>query len=114
MKRRGMAEPKRSFQRPSPSLRPKRHLSDIPASPKRAVNVSVDSALLGVAKDMNVNLSQVLEDALGKLTADERARRFYQENKAAIDSYNHFIERQGTLAEAFYGRDAIDRDDSAV
>jgi antitoxin CcdA len=114
MKRTGMAEPKRSFQGALFNPRPKRHLSDIPARPKRALNVSVDSALLSVAKEMNINLSQVLEEALCKLTADERARRFYQENKAAIDSYNRFIERQGTLAEAFYGRDAIDRDDSAV
>ena len=41
--------------------------------PKRAVNVSVDTEILKIAKDMRLNLSQALEDALRKLT-EERAR----------------------------------------
>ena len=78
------------------------------------MNLSVDAELLQIAKDININLSRALETALDKLTAEERARRFYGENKAAIDSYNRFIERHGTLAENFYGRDLSNSDDPAV
>ncbi len=81
---------------------------------KRAVNLSVDAEILGVAKDLKLNLSQVLEDELRKRTEDERVRRWREENKASIDSYNEFIKRHGTLAEAFYGRDAFDNDDPSV
>ena len=75
---------------------------------KRAVNVSVDAGILDMAKGMNINLSRVLEQALSDLTAEERARRFYEENKASIDAYNAFIEKHGTLAEAYYGKGAFD------
>ncbi len=76
--------------------------------PKRAVNLSVDAELLKVAKEMNVNLSRALERALDELTAEERAKRFYEENKISIDAYNAYIERHGTLAEQYHGRNAFD------
>jgi antitoxin CcdA len=101
----GMAEPKRSFG-PAGAERCSRA--------KRAVNVSVDTELLNVAKEMKINLSQVLERALRELTAEERAQRFYTQHRSAIDSYNSFVESRGTLAEAFYGPDAISHDDPAV
>jgi antitoxin CcdA len=75
---------------------------------KRAVNVSVDAEILKVAKEMRLNLSQALEDALRKLTEEERARRFYEENKVFFDWHNAHIEKHGTLAEALYGADAFD------
>ncbi|HEY2034975.1 MAG TPA: type II toxin-antitoxin system CcdA family antitoxin [Rhizomicrobium sp.] len=84
------------------------HLSGLPPRPKRAVNVSVDAEILKVAKEMNINLSRVLERALDNLTVEERARRFYEANKASIDAHNAFIEEHGTLAEAYYGKDAFD------
>ena len=78
---------------------------------KRAVNVSVDAEILKVAKEMRLNLSQALEDALRRLTEEERARRFYEENKEHFDSYNAYIERNGTLSEALL---KLDLDDPAV
>lgn len=77
--------------------------------PKRAVNVSVDAEILLVAKAMGVNLSQTLEDALRKATEEERNRRWQEENREAIESYNAFYERYGTLSEAL-----LDLDDPAV
>lgn len=76
--------------------------------PKKPVNVSVDAEVLKVAKDMNINLSQAMEDALRRLTEDERARRFYEENKAFIDRHNELAQRYGTLTEELYGPDAFD------
>jgi antitoxin CcdA len=98
---------KKRLQDPARAFRGKKepqhsgHLSGMPPRPKRAVNVSVDAEILKVAKEMNVNLSQALERALDSLTAEERARRFYQENKASMDAHNAHIEKYGTSSEAY-------------
>lgn len=70
---------------------------------KKAVNVSVDAEILKLAKEMRLNLSQALEDTLRKLTEEERARRFYEENKAFIDHHNALVEKYGTLSEVLLG-----------
>ena len=106
MKKRGVKDPGRPFQAPEP---PKHngHIGPGPKpGPKRAVNVSVDAEILGVAKDLGLNLSQTLEDALRALTREERIRRFQEENKESIDSYNALIERAG-----FFGEELMDLDD---
>jgi len=76
--------------------------------PKKSVNLSVDAQVLKIAKEMSINLSMALEDALRRLTEEERARRFYDENKALIDRHNALAERFGTLTEELYGPDAFD------
>lgn len=83
-------------------------------SSKRAVNVSVDAEILGLAKEIGVNLSQTLEDALRKLTEAERIRRWQEENRESIESHNAFIERYGTLTEALWREEGWDPDDPAV
>jgi antitoxin CcdA len=106
MAKKHLEDPAHPFRRAEP--RHSGHLKGVPPRPKRAVNVSVDAEILKVAKEMNINLSQALERALDNLTVEERARRFYQEHKASIDAYNAHIEKYGTLAEAYYGKDAFD------
>ena len=97
----------RPFERAQP--RHSAHIGPGPRpGPKRAVNVSVDAEILKVAKEMKINLSRALEDALRQATEEERARRFYEENKVFIDWHNAHIEKHGTLAEALYGPDAFD------
>ena len=110
MAKKRFEDPARPFRRPSSESAPQHsgHLSGLKPRPKRAVNVSVDAEILRVAKEMKINLSHALERALDALTAEERARRFYLENKASIDAHNAHIEKHGTLAEAYYGRDAFD------
>lgn len=106
MKKRGLNDTGRLFQAPEP---PKQngHIGPGPKlGPKRAVNVSVDAEILAVAKDLGLNLSQTLEDALRALTKEERIRRFQEENKESIDSYNALIERAG-----FFGEELMDLDD---
>ena len=101
MKKKGMAESKRPFRAAPRTREHSGHLSGVPPRPKRAVNLSVDTELLKLAKDMNVNLSRALESALLKLTAEERARRFYEENKAFIDHHNELVEKYGTSSEMY-------------
>ena len=102
MAKKRLEDPARRFRNMEPLKTAKR-------SSKRAVNVSVDAQLLKVAKEMNINLSQTLERALDTLTAKERAQRFYDENKAAMDAHNAHIEKHGTSSEA-YAREFGDDD----
>jgi antitoxin CcdA len=92
----------------------KKHLED-PARPfrrdavptetrpraKRAVNVSVDAEVLDMAKSMNINLSQTLEDALRKRTQTERDRHFQDEHREAIEAHNRFIEKHGIWSKKY-------------
>jgi antitoxin CcdA len=103
MKKSELDDPARCFRGPA------KHNGHIgPGSkpgPKRAVNVSIDAEILGVAKDMGLNLSQTLEDALRKLTENERIRRFQEEIKPSIDSYNALVERAGVVGAELYDFD---------
>ncbi|MEI9885175.1 MAG: type II toxin-antitoxin system CcdA family antitoxin [Rhizomicrobium sp.] len=108
MKKKGLQDPPNRFRRPEP-VKHSGHIGPGPKpGPKRAVNVSVDAEILKIAKAMDVNLSQALEDALRKRTESERAKRFYAENKSFFDWHNDLVERHGTLTEAFHGSDAFD------
>ena len=109
MKKRGFSEAKRPFRPVATEPRHRGHLTGAPPRPKRAVNVSVDAELLKVAKEMKINLSQALERALDTLTAEERANRFYQQNKASIDAHNSLVKKYGTLSQA-YAREFGDGD----
>ncbi len=66
---------------------------------KRATNLSLSAATLDLAKAMNLNLSSTVDRLLS-----EEVRRLYKdhwraENKAAIETYNSRVERDGTLGE---------------
>ncbi len=76
---------------------------------KRAVNVTVQEEILAHAKQMKLNLSQILEDELRKRVREELGRRWYEENKAFVDSYNAYIERNGV-----FGEELLDLDDPPV
>ena len=96
---RGFSDPPRRF---TPEEAPKHsgHIGPGPKpGPKRAVNVSIDAEILKVAKEMKINLSQAFEDTLRERTQEERVRRFQEENREAIESYNRFIERAGVFGE---------------
>ena len=108
MTRKSLQDPSHRFHGPEPVAHGGRIGPGPKLGPKRAVNVSVDAAILKVAKEMDINLSQALEDTLRKATEAERAERFYKDNKASFDAHNAHIERHGTLAENYYGSDAFD------
>ena len=76
---------------------------------KRTANVSIDAEVLAEAKALKINLSQALEEKLRERLAEARTQRWQSENTAFIDSYNAYIERNGTLSEAL-----LEIDDPAV
>ncbi|MEP7155251.1 MAG: type II toxin-antitoxin system CcdA family antitoxin [Betaproteobacteria bacterium] len=65
------------------------------SAPKRATNVSVNADLLDQARQCGLNLSQTLEDALKLRLADERRRKWLENNREAIEEYNRHLEKHG-------------------
>ncbi len=64
-------------------------------APKRATNVTVNADLLAQARQCGVNLSQTLEDALKTRLAEERRRKWLEDNREAIEDYNKHFEKHG-------------------
>ena len=65
------------------------------SAPKRATNVSINVDLLAQARDLGVNLSQMLEDGLKARLTEERRKRWLEENKAAFAACNEHFEKYG-------------------
>jgi antitoxin CcdA len=65
---------------------------------KRAVNLFVDTELLDEARRLGINLSETLERRLRTIVKADLEKRWLQENRAAIESINTFIDRHGLLA----------------
>jgi antitoxin CcdA len=65
---------------------------------KRAVNLFVDTELLDEARRLRINLSDTLERQLRTIVRAELGKRWLEENRAAIESINAFIDRHGLLA----------------
>src|SRR5437762_158451 len=69
--------------------------------PKRAVNLAIDAEILTAAKAQGVNLSQVLEEELRRLTKKAREAKWQEENREAFESHNRFIEKHGIWSEKY-------------
>ena len=66
-----------------------------PAGPRRPTNVTLPETLLVEAKAMAVNVSQACESGLAKAVADERRRRWLEDNREAMESWNAYVEEHG-------------------
>jgi antitoxin CcdA len=66
------------------------------------VIVEVDPEALAAARAAGIDLSQLLSEALRRrlpsldaTAREEAARKWYEENKEAVDAYNKMIEEDG-------------------
>ena len=73
------------------------------AAPKKATNLSVNSDLLRKARDLDINLSSVLEQALEQTVMLRLAEQWLEENRSAIESYNEHIEEHGVFSDGVRG-----------
>ena len=64
-------------------------------SARRATNVSLDSAHLAEARELGINISQACERGLVETLAEERARRWKEENREAMEGWNRYVEEHG-------------------
>ena len=66
---------------------------------KRPVNLSLNSDLLRLGKELGLNLSSVAEEALAHAVNARLAERWVVENQDAIEAYNRRIEAQGVFSD---------------
>ncbi len=71
---------------------------------KRPVNLSVNGDLLRQAKELKVNVSQVLEVALASQVKRLREAQWLEDNKEAIDAYNQHVAENGLPSDSVRGR----------
>lgn len=69
-------------------------------APKKATNLSINSDLLGRARELDINLSAALEQALTQLLKQRQQEQWLAQNREAIAAYNQEIEKHGTFGDA--------------
>lgn len=76
-------------------------MQDRPARQRKAVNLSIDTELVALARESGVNLSALLERALRETLREKREELWREANKAALDAYDRHIERDGLWCDEF-------------
>ena len=75
------------------------HTTYDPHAPKKATNLSLNSDLLKQARELDVNLSAVLEEALADVVKERLSQRWLEQNRAAIEAYNQHVEEAGVFSD---------------
>jgi antitoxin CcdA len=68
-------------------------------APKKPVNLSLNSDLLRMGKDLGLNLSGVAEAAIAQAVKASLAEQWLKENAEAIQAYNERIEAHGVFSD---------------
>lgn len=70
-------------------------------SARKPTNLSLDSKLVGEARELEVNLSAAAEEGVRKAVAEARAERWKRENAEAIREANDWVEKNGLPLERY-------------
>ena len=62
---------------------------------RRPTNVTLPETLISEAKALKINVSQACEAGLAAQVKAAREKQWLEENRAAMDAFNAFIEEQG-------------------
>lgn len=68
-------------------------------APKKAVNLSLNSDLLLLGKELGLNISSVAEEALAQAVKACLAQAWLQENAEAIQVYNAHVAKRGVFSD---------------
>lgn len=68
---------------------------------KAATNLSVRTDLVRRARELELNLSEVLESALEQAIREAERARWLEENREAFEAYNDWVEEHGVFGEAW-------------
>ncbi|WP_152221251.1 type II toxin-antitoxin system CcdA family antitoxin [Pseudomonas sp. SCB32] len=75
------------------------HTTYDPQAPKKATNLSLNSDLLKQARELDVNLSAVLEEALADVVKERLSQRWLEQNREAIEAYNQHVEEAAIFSD---------------
>lgn len=70
-------------------------------APKKPTNLTINSDLLSQAKNLNINISSVLESALAAKLRQMMQSEWLEENSESIAYYNSHIETFGVFSDDF-------------
>ncbi|MGE0501017.1 MAG: type II toxin-antitoxin system CcdA family antitoxin [Rhizobiaceae bacterium] len=65
------------------------------AAKRKPTNLSIDSALVRAARDLDVNVSRAAEEGIAKAVAEETRKRWKDENRSAIEAWNAWVKEKG-------------------
>jgi antitoxin CcdA len=68
---------------------------------KRATNLTIDSMLLDEARGLGINLSAPFEARLRDAVRARNAAQWLEENRAALQSSNEWVEKHGLPLEKY-------------
>ncbi|MBI1235394.1 MAG: post-segregation antitoxin CcdA [Alphaproteobacteria bacterium] len=68
---------------------------------KRATNLTIDPVLLDEARALNINLSATFEASLRDAVRKLKAAQWLEENRAALEGYNAWVEKNGLPLEKY-------------
>ena len=66
---------------------------------KKGTNVYLSTNLIEEAKELEINLSATLEQALADVVQQRRRQKWLENNKAGIAALNEFIEETGLFSD---------------
>jgi antitoxin CcdA len=64
-------------------------------APKRPTNLSLNTKVLELARELGMNLSQTVDALLAEEVRKRYWERWNEENRDAVQAYNERIEKQG-------------------
>lgn len=68
---------------------------------KKAVNLTANAELVANAKEKNLNLSEIFEEAILIKLRVIQQQEWLEKNREGIEAYNERIERNGIFASKF-------------
>jgi antitoxin CcdA len=66
---------------------------------RRATNLSLDADLVSEARDLELNVSRIVEERLREVVQQERARRWLEDNRSGLEAFERFVEKNGVFNE---------------
>ena len=70
-----------------------------PDAPKKPTNLSLNSDLVQKAKEENINISSIVEQAIADELKMRKEFEWKTENKKSIEDYNEFTTRVGCFSD---------------
>lgn len=74
-------------------------MRSIRLAPKRPINLTLNSKVLEMAREMGINVSQTVDTLLTEEVLKQYWQRWQHDNAEAIADYNARIAREGTFAQ---------------
>ena len=68
-------------------------------APKKPTNLSVNSDLLRKARELDLNISAVLEQRLAEIVREHARQNWLAQNKDAFATYNDHVDNNGVYSD---------------